>query len=119
MARAAAGSQFLEVVTTTARCSEARRIARTLVEERLAACVQVVGPIHSTYRWRGRVETDAEWLCLVKTTRARYRQLAARIRSIHSYKTPQLVALPVIGGSADYLAWLAAAVKPRRRNPVS
>uniref|UniRef100_A0A7C4GB98 Divalent-cation tolerance protein CutA n=1 Tax=candidate division WOR-3 bacterium TaxID=2052148 RepID=A0A7C4GB98_UNCW3 len=119
MARAAAANRYLEVVTTTARYSDARRIARTLVEKRLAACVQIVGPIQSIYHWQGRVETAAEWLCLVKTTRARYPQLAALIRRIHPYTTPQLIALPVVNGSSDYLAWLAAAVSPARRTPAT
>jgi len=100
------------VSTTTATAREARRIARTLVERRLAACVQVLGPIRSTYRWRGRVETATEWLCLAKTTPARSRKLAATVTELHPYDTPELTVTPITGGSRRYLDWLAASVKP-------
>ncbi|MEO0085251.1 MAG: divalent-cation tolerance protein CutA [candidate division WOR-3 bacterium] len=115
MARAAGAGHCLEVVTTVSTRRDARRIARTLVEERLAACVQVVGPIQSTYRWQEQIETAAEWLCLIKTTRRRYPRLETRIRQLHPYTTPQIVALPLARGSRDYLDWLAAALRPERR----
>lgn len=104
--------KFLQIVTTTASSAAARGIARALVDRRLAACVQIVGPIQSTYRWQGRIETAREWLCLIKTTRARFREVAATVEVLHPYDTPEIVALPIAAGSQRYLEWLAASVHP-------
>ncbi len=87
----------------------AARIARTLVEERLAACVQTIPAIGSTYRWQGEVHADDEALLLIKTTRARIDALTARIVELHPYELPELLVLDVIGGTPAYLAWLADA----------
>jgi len=87
-------------------------MAEALVDRRLAACVQIVGPIESTYRWQGKLEVAQEWLCLMKTTRTRFRALAAAIDALHSYDTPEVVALPIVAGSRRYLEWLAASVRP-------
>lgn len=86
----------------------AARIARVLVDERLAACVQIVPGLVSVYRWQGEVREDGECLLLVKTSRERWPALAARVRELHSYETPELLAFDAADGSADYLAWLAA-----------
>jgi len=107
--------KFIQVTTTTTSRTAARRLARELVERRLAACVQVIGPIQSTYRWQGRVEVAREWLCLMKTTRARFRQLTAALEASHNYDTPEIVAEPIAVGSRRYLEWLAAAVAPAGR----
>ena len=104
--------KFVQTVTTTARRADARRIGRALVDRRLAACVQIVGPIESIYRWQGKVATTREWLCLVKTTRARYTQVAAAIEALHPYDTPEIIALPIAAGSRRYLDWLASSVRP-------
>ncbi len=93
----------------------ALRAARSLVRRRLAACVQVLGPIHSVYRWRGKVEESAEWLCLAKTTAARYPRLEAALLRLHPYDTPEVVALPLAEGHSRYLKWLARSVAPARR----
>ena len=85
---------------------QARRIARALVGERLAACVNVVPGVSSIYRWKGEVEEAREALLLVKSTSARARRLEARVKALHSYETPEVVTLKVAGGSADYLRWL-------------
>jgi len=85
---------------------QARRIARALVGERLAACVNVVPGVSSIYRWKGEVEEAREALLLVKSTSARARLLEARVKALHSYETPEVVTLKVAGGSADYLRWL-------------
>lgn len=102
----------VQATTTTDSRAAARRIARALVDRRLAACVQIVGPIESTYRWQGRIETSREWLCLIKTTRARLREVVAAVEMLHSYDTPEIIALPIDGGSRRYLDWLAASVRP-------
>jgi len=96
----------VQVMTTVASRKDARRIAGLLVDRRLAACVQVLGPIVSTYRWKGRVETAKEWLCLVKTRKSLYRRLEAAIRGIHPYEVPEILVLPVVAGSRTYLDWL-------------
>jgi periplasmic divalent cation tolerance protein len=87
----------------------AARIARTLVEEGLAACVQVVPGVTSTYRWQGAVHTDAEVLLLIKTSRTRLDALKARLPALHPYDTPELLAFDAVDGLARYLEWLEAA----------
>jgi periplasmic divalent cation tolerance protein len=97
---------YVQVTTATATEEEARRIARTSVEGRLAACGQVLGPIGSTYWWRGAIETATEWLCVLKAPASRFERLAGHIRAEHSYETPEITATPISLGSADYLAWI-------------
>ena len=97
---------YIQVVTTTARREEAQRIALELIEAELAACVQVVGPVTSTYRWRGKIEIDEEWQCWAKTRGGLFDRVAEAIRRIHPYEVPEIVALPIVAGSASYLAWL-------------
>ncbi len=101
---------YLHVTTAVDSAAAAERMAAVLVEERLVACVQVVGPVRSTYRWRGAVERANEWLCHLKTTAERWPDVEARVRALHSYETPEIVALPIVAGSAPYLAWIDAEV---------
>src|SRR5213592_3485397 len=98
---------FVVVLVTAGDAREAARIGRTLVEERLAACANVVGPIRSIYRWTGAVEEAAEHLLLVKARAADLAAIEVAVRAHHSYELPEVLALPVRGGSADYLVWLA------------
>lgn len=97
---------FIQVTTTTEKREDAERIARILVESRLAACVQIVGPIESVYRWKGQIETAAEWLCMIKSREESYGAIEQTIRSLHPYETPEIIAVAVAGGSRDYLDWL-------------
>jgi len=97
----------IQIVTTTASADEARRIGAALVEERLAACVQIVGPIESIYRWQGKVETATEWQCWIKTRSQHYDAVEAVIRRLHSYEVPEILAVPIIAGSEAYLKWLS------------
>lgn len=99
-------AEFVQVLTTVGSEEEAVRIATVLVERRLAACVQVVGPIVSRYRWRGEVEEEREWQCLVKTTRAGYEAVETAVRELHSYDEPEIIATEIVAGSAGYLAWI-------------
>lgn len=99
-------SDYLQVVTTTPTKEDARRIADRLVEKRLAACVQIVGPIASVYRWRGKIESTEEWQCHVKTRGALREAVEREIRANHPYEVPEIAALPVVAGNADYLAWI-------------
>jgi periplasmic divalent cation tolerance protein len=99
-------SPYIQVVTTTARREEAERIARELVERRLAACAQIVGPITSIYRWQGKIETDEEWQCWCKTRGELFARVEEAIRGMHPYEVPEILAMPVAAGSERYLAWL-------------
>jgi periplasmic divalent cation tolerance protein len=105
-------SDFLQVLTTTATRADAERIARALVERRLAGCVQVLGPIHSTYWWEGAVETAEEYLCLAKSSRESYPALEAAIQELHPYDVPEILAIPVAAGSPAYLSWLQGELRP-------
>lgn len=99
-------SEHVQVLTTAGSEEEAARIATALVERRLAACVQVAGPITSCYRWQGEVEEEQEWQCLAKTTRAAYPAVEAAIRELHSYEEPEIIATEIVAGSPGYLAWI-------------
>ena len=100
------------VLTTCPDDAVAARIARDLVEAGLAACVSRLGPVHSTYRWQGGIQDEPEVLLVIKTVSTRYSELEMRLKSIHPYEVPEIIALPVTRGSADYLGWLAAVVRP-------
>lgn len=99
-------SEHLQILTTAGSEAEAAAIAAGLVEMRLAACVQVIGPIASTYRWQGEVEAAREWQCLAKTTAERYVEVAETIRLLHSYEEPEIIATAIVAGSPGYLAWI-------------
>jgi periplasmic divalent cation tolerance protein len=102
----------LVVLVTCGSRAEARKIAKTVVDARLAACVNILGaPIESVYRWKGEVETSAEYLLVMKTTRARFGKLRDAVLKAHSYDVAEIIALPVADGSAKYLEWVAASVK--------
>lgn len=105
------------VLVTCGSLREARRIARSVVEARLAACVNVLrSPVDSVYRWKGRVETAREFLLLMKTTRRRLRELEKKVRNLHSYEVPEIVTLQIVEGSEAYLEWLEECVEvPRVR----
>jgi len=94
------------VLMTAGNQEQANRIARVLVDERLAACVNVVGPIRSVYRWRGAVEDETEYLLLAKTQAAWYARLERRVKELHSYEVPEVLAISPSSGSARYLQWL-------------
>jgi periplasmic divalent cation tolerance protein len=97
----------LVVLVTAPTPERAAEIARALVEERLAACGNVVQGVRSIYRWEGKVHEDAEALLVLKTTRARFDALRDRVLALHPYEVPEVIALPVEAGSARYLAWIA------------
>lgn len=99
-------AEYLQVTTTAGSEAEAERIGAELVERRLAACAQVIGPISSRYRWQGEIERSTEWMCVAKTNTARYPELEAAIRELHSYDEPEIVATPIVAGSAGYLEWI-------------
>jgi len=104
-------SELIVVLTTAGSDEEARRLARALVERKLAACVSVVPGVRSVYRWRGRICDESEMLLVSKTTRARFETLATAIRELHSYDVPEIVALPADAVDPAYAAWLRAAIE--------
>jgi periplasmic divalent cation tolerance protein len=101
------------VFMTAANGEEAVRLADMLVKRNLAACVQILPAIQSVYRWEGRIEKQAEILIMAKSVKSNFDELEREVRALHSYETPEIVALPIIAGSASYLEWLAAAVEPQ------
>jgi periplasmic divalent cation tolerance protein len=103
-------SEHAVVMSTASSADEAQRIADALVERRLAACVNVLSGVRSTYRWRDAVERADEWLLVVKTRRERFDDVARAIRELHSYEVPEVVLLDVARGDARYLAWIDASV---------
>ena len=103
-------SDALVVLVTVPSRADGERIAEALVGESLAACVNLVGPIRSIYRWQGEVSRDEEYLLLIKTTRPRYSALEARVLALHTYENPEVIALPVERGAGAYLEWVAKIV---------
>ena len=103
------------VLMTAGSREEAARLADVLVVARLAACVQILPEIESVYHWEGNVERSAEILLLAKTTEANFNALEAMVRSLHSYETPEIIALPITAASAPYLEWLTANVIPQSK----
>ena len=99
-------TDYIQIYTTTEKREEAKDIARNVVEKRLAACAQVLGPIASTYWWKGMIEEAEEWMCIMKSRRDLYEKLEATIRSIHPYEEPEILAVPIEAGSQGYLNWL-------------
>jgi len=99
-------SDAIVVFMTAANTEEAARLAEMLIEKRLVACAQILPEMESVYRWQGRIERQREVLLIAKTTRARFADLEREVRAIHSYETPEIVAVPVVAGSAPYLHWL-------------
>lgn len=100
------------VFMTAASGEEATRLADLLVGAHLAACVQILPEMESVYRWEGNVERQSEILLLAKTTRAKFVDLEREVRALHSYETPEIVAVPIVAGSNPYLEWLEASLKP-------
>jgi periplasmic divalent cation tolerance protein len=103
-------AEYVQVLTTVGSEEEATRIADTLLELRLAACVQTIGPIVSRYRWQGTLEEEREWQLLAKTEAGLYPEVEAAIRAAHSYEQPEILAIPVLAGSSGYLSWVSANV---------
>ncbi|MFB9908374.1 divalent-cation tolerance protein CutA [Allokutzneria oryzae] len=100
------------VFTTLDSADAAEELARSLVTADLVACVQIVGPVRSVYRWRGEVCVDQEWQLVIKTDEDRLEALTKHIRTHHSYELPEVVAVPITGGSADYLDWVTGQTRP-------
>ncbi len=94
------------VLVTVSSEREAETIATALLHERLAACVNVTSPVRSLYRWEGRIADDQEWQLVIKTQARLFEALATRVRALHAYDVPEIIALPVLAGTAEYLDWI-------------
>nr|MBC7244064.1 divalent-cation tolerance protein CutA [Chloroflexota bacterium] len=99
-------ARHLVVFITAGSSEEAQRIAHALVEERLAACVNIVLPVQSVYRWQGKIQVDQEALLVVKTAAEVVEKLAKRVKQLHSYELPEIIAVPILVGAEDYLRWM-------------
>lgn len=104
-------TEYIQVLTTVENKADAEKIARILVEKRLAACVQIVGPLTSYFQWQGKLDTAGEYLCLIKSREDLFAELEAEIKSMHPYEVPEILAVPVIKGGKDYLNWLASELR--------
>ena len=110
--------ECVQVSTTLPDEATAQQLGARLVEERLAACAQILGPISSTYWWRGQVEQAREWYCHLKSTAALSAELSGRIRELHPYETPEIIVVEIKEGDASYLKWIAETVRPSPTRPV-
>jgi len=99
--------ESIVVFVTCGSEEEAVKISNALVEERLAACVNLISPVRSIYRWEEKIWDEKEWLLIIKTQRKRFDELEKKVKSLHSYSVPEIIALPIIAGSSSYLDWLA------------
>ncbi|OGW23729.1 MAG: cytochrome C biogenesis protein CcdA [Nitrospirae bacterium GWC2_42_7] len=100
-------TEYIVVFITAPKEEDAAKIAKELVESRLAACVNVVKNVRSIYRWQGKIEDDSEVLMIVKTKKSLFDKLMKKVKELHSYSVPEIIALPIIEGSPDYLKWLS------------
>jgi periplasmic divalent cation tolerance protein len=94
------------VFSACGSAEEAQKLARHLVETRVAACVNVIPGVYSVFHWEGKVDEASEWMLIIKSTRARLEQLKSELRKVHSYSVPEVVAVPIVDGSTDYLDWM-------------
>lgn len=99
-------SEYIQVFTTIDSKDKAGNIARKVVEKKLAACVQITGPITSVYRWQEKINEDEEWLIIFKSRLELYDTLEREIKALHDYDVPEILAIPVVNGNRDYLDWL-------------
>jgi periplasmic divalent cation tolerance protein len=107
-----AADEAIVVLMTAANGEEAARIADMLIGAHLAACIQILPEMESVYRWKGKIERQAEILLLAKTLRSKFDDLEREVRALHSYETPEIIALPIVAASSPYLEWLNASLKP-------
>ncbi len=107
-------TEFIQVFTTVDSEEKANKIASKLLDDRIAGCVQVFGPISSRYWWKGKIEQATEWFCLIKAKRRDYDAIETSIKKIHPYDVPEILALPVLDGNPDYLKWIQSETRRSR-----
>jgi len=103
--------QAVVIFVTFSSSAEAVKIGRTLVQERLAACVNIVSGVRSIYRWQGKICDEREALMVLKSRSGKLQRIIRRVRSLHSYSVPEIIALPILGGSKEYLSWIRKATR--------
>lgn len=101
-------TDYIQVMTTVEDKSDAEKIARHLIEKKIAACVQILGPMQSYFQWQGKLDRADEYLCLIKSRADLFEELAAAITNMHPYEVPEIIATPITSGGEDYLNWMAA-----------
>ena len=106
-------TEYIQVLTTVEQSDDAEKIAKTLVEKRLAACVQIYGPMKSYFQWQGRVDTAQEYLCLIKSRNDLFAELEKVIKSRHPYEVPEIITTPITNGNKEYLDWLEEELEPK------
>jgi len=104
-------AEHVVILVTAKDKSEAKKIARGLLDDKLIACANLVGGVESLFRWNGKIDEASEILLVLKTKRSLFKKVASKVKALHSYDTPEVIALPVIEGSEDYLKWINASVK--------
>jgi periplasmic divalent cation tolerance protein len=104
------GGRYRIVLVTCASISEARRLGRSVVQKRLAACANILSRVESIYRWKGKVERAKEVLVIMKTSAQRVKELEREVKRTHSYEVPEFIVLPVVAGSREYLQWVGESV---------
>jgi len=100
-------NSYIQVITTISDKRSAEKIANVLIDKRLVACIQIAGPIKSIYRWKGKIETAKEWMCIAKTRKSLYKKVEKQIKELHPYEVPEIIAVSIAKGSKDYLKWLS------------
>jgi periplasmic divalent cation tolerance protein len=103
--------KFIVVLVTCGSEEEALKIAHSLIGNHLAACINLVSPVRSIYRWEGKILDEKEWILIIKTQKDRFKKLEKEVRSLHSYAVPEIIGLPVVEGSSSYLKWLEGMTK--------
>lgn len=104
-------AEYIQVVTTTEKKDDAQKVATFVIEKRLAGCVQIIGPITSTFWWKDNIEIAEEWICVIKSRLDLYPEIEKAIRQVHPYEVPEILGMPIISGSKDYLKWLSNELK--------
>ena len=107
---------FIQVIITADKKGKAEQIVKDLLESRLAACGQIIGPVSSHYWWKGKIETSEEWLCLIKSKKSLFDNLEKAVRETHTYEIPEIIALPILAGSSDYLKWIEKELIDKKRS---
>ncbi len=98
--------KYIQIITTTPTKKDAEKITNIIVEKRLGACAQIVGPIISTYWWKGKIEKSEEWQCIIKSKKKLYNKVEKIIKKVHTYDVPEIISIPIINGNKEYLKWL-------------
>ncbi len=104
-------TDFIIVLVTTKDKAEADKISQTLLQEKLIACANIISPVSSCFLWQGKIDRTEECLVVMKTHKDLFPELAVRVKALHSYEVPEILALPVVDGSGEYLAWMRSAIR--------